>query len=66
MNHIHVPFGNTVRWARIHVELTENADEDAALTQIRSALAEALEQAEGRLLAARIELSGACIAHDRF
>ncbi|HEX3993273.1 MAG TPA: DNA repair exonuclease [Acetobacteraceae bacterium] len=61
----HIAF-DTVRWARVHVELTENADEDAALTQLRLALAEALEQAEGRLLAARIELSGACLAHDSF
>ena len=46
--------------------LTEDATEDAALNQVRTALAVALEQAEGRLLAARIELSGTCIAHDSF
>jgi exonuclease SbcD len=48
------------------VVLTEEADEDLALTQVRTALTAALEQAEGRLLAARITLSGACAAHDVF
>jgi exonuclease SbcD len=57
---------DTVRWARIPVVLTEEADEDLALTQVRTALTAALEQAEGRLLAARITLSGACAAHDLF
>ena len=46
--------------------LTEDAGEDAALNLVRTALAQALEQADGRLLAARIELSGVCIAHDSF
>ena len=61
----HIAF-DTVRWARIPVPLPEDADEDAALSQIVAALALALEQADGRLLAARIELSGSCIAHDGF
>jgi exonuclease SbcD len=57
---------DTVRWARIPIVLTQDADEDSALTQVRAALAASLEQAEGRLLAARVTLSGACIAHDSF
>jgi DNA repair protein SbcD/Mre11 len=57
---------DTVRWARITVALTEHTGEDAALSQVRAALAVALDQADGRLLAARIELFGACIAHDSF
>jgi predicted phosphodiesterase len=62
---VHQSF-DTVRWARIPVVLTQEVDEDSALTQVRGALAASLEQAEGRLLAARITLSGACIAHDSF
>jgi DNA repair protein SbcD/Mre11 len=57
---------DTVRWSRILVVLTEAADEDVALAQIRSAFATHFEQSEGRLLAARVTLSGACIAHDSF
>jgi exonuclease SbcD len=57
---------DTVRWARIPVLLTQDADEDLALSQVRTALAAAFELAEGRLLAARITLSGACAAHDAF
>ncbi len=60
-----VPF-DTVRWARVDVRLAEDAGEDAALTQVRTELATAYEQAEGRLLAARIALSGACAAHETF
>ena len=60
-----VPF-DTVRWARIEVRLAEDVGEDVALTQVRTALATELEQAEGRLLAARIILSGACAAHESF
>jgi DNA repair exonuclease SbcCD nuclease subunit len=61
----HICF-DTVRWARVPVVLTEDSSEDAALNQVRAALAAALEQADGRLLAARIELSGVSIAHDSF
>ena len=57
---------DAVRWARIPIILTADADEDLALTQIRAALAAELEQSGGRLLAARITVSGACAAHDSF
>jgi predicted phosphodiesterase len=57
---------DTIRWARIPVILGLDDDEDTALTQVRAALAAALEQADGRLLATRITLSGACAAHDSF
>jgi exonuclease SbcD len=60
-----VPF-DTVRWARIDVDLAEDAGEDAALSQVRAELVSAYEQAEGRLLAARILMSGACVAHEAF
>jgi len=57
---------DTVRWARIDIVLTADADEDAALAQMRGALGTELERAEGRLLAVRIVLSGGCAAHDTF
>ena len=54
---------DVVRWARITADLTGAADEDAAMSRIRGALAAALEAADGRLLAVRLVLEGACIAH---
>lgn len=57
---------DTVRWARVPVELTAETDEEAALAQVRAALNVELGLAEGRLLAVRIVLSGACVAHDMF
>jgi DNA repair protein SbcD/Mre11 len=57
---------DTVRWARIEVPLAHDASEDDALTEVRAALATAFEQAEGRLLATRITLTGACAAHESF
>jgi DNA repair protein SbcD/Mre11 len=55
-----------VRWDRIEVAVPNDADEDAALELTRVALLEACKQADGRLLATRIVLSGACAAHAAF
>ena len=57
---------DSVRWARVDVELRDTDEEDAALGRVRQALEHAVDQAEGRLLAARVILSGACLAHDAF
>jgi DNA repair exonuclease SbcCD nuclease subunit len=57
---------DVVRWARISIALGNETGEEMALAQIRAALAEAYQQASGRLLAVRIALSGACLAHDSF
>jgi exonuclease SbcD len=54
---------DTVRWARIEVDLTGADNEDAALALVRADIASALEAADGRLLAARIVLIGASPAH---
>ena len=62
---VSLPF-DTVRWARILVPLPEDADEEAALVLVRAALNAELGRAEGRLLAVRVILSGACAAHDTF
>ncbi len=57
---------DTVRWARVPVVLAADMDEDAALARIRAALGAAYEKAGGRLLAVRIAVSGACLAHESF
>jgi DNA repair exonuclease SbcCD nuclease subunit len=59
----HVAF-DAVRWARVPIVLTEDVDEETVLNLVRSVLTTELEAAEGRLLAVRIILSGACVAHE--
>jgi DNA repair protein SbcD/Mre11 len=54
---------DTVRWAQVPVDLSGAADEDAALALTRAHLTDALNAADGRLLAARILLTGATDAH---
>ena len=54
---------DVVRWARIDCDLAGAADEDAALARVRGAFAAALARADGRLLATRVVLQGACPAH---
>jgi DNA repair protein SbcD/Mre11 len=54
---------DTVRWAQIPVDLTGAVDEDTALALVRASVAAAIGSADGRLLAARILLRGACQAH---
>lgn len=58
-----IPF-DTVRWDRVTVELPQDADEDTAMESTRSKLLDAVSRADGRLLAARVVLSGACLAHE--
>ena len=57
---------DVVRWTRIHVDLTGTGDEEAVLRLARAGLSEAAEQAGGRLVAARIVLSGATATHAAF
>lgn len=57
-----VPF-DTVRWDQVKVDLASASDEDAAFAMIRRHLADALDRAEGRLLAARVLLTGATAAY---
>ena len=54
---------DVVRWRKIPIDLTGAADEEAALTRIREKLADALADAEGRMLAARVHLFGATVSH---
>jgi predicted phosphodiesterase len=55
-----------VRWTTVRVDVPADADEDAALALTRAHLLAAREAAGGRLLVARIALSGACEAHAAF
>lgn len=55
---------DTVRWAQVPVDLGGAVTEEDALAQARAALARATEDADGRLLAARVILAGACAAHE--
>jgi exonuclease SbcD len=50
---------DTVRWEQLEVDVSAAVDEDAALTMARDALAHALNTAGGRLLVARMTLTGA-------
>ena len=49
---------DTVRWEQLAIDVTGAADLDAVLTTVRDRLATALAEADGRLLAARILLTG--------
>jgi DNA repair exonuclease SbcCD nuclease subunit len=54
---------DVVRWATVAVDLTSADDEEAALARVRARLAAEVAAAPGRLLALRLELTGACGAH---
>ncbi len=57
-----IPF-DTVRWVLVDVDVSEATDIDSALRIIRAPLQEALDGADGRLLCARVVLTGATAAH---
>ena len=54
------------RWARCTADATGAATPEAALDVAATALGEALESTGERPLAVRLEVTGACGAHDRF
>lgn len=54
---------DVVRWAKCRVDVSRAADLDEVLGLVGSSLNEAAEQAEERLLAARVELLGATACH---
>ena len=54
---------DVVRWQDVQVNLAGLETETEAIQQIRKSLADAVEMAEGRLLAARITLSGPSQLH---
>jgi DNA repair protein SbcD/Mre11 len=54
---------DVVRWRRLQVDLSGAEDEDGALALVRQGLEAALAEADGRLLAVRLHLSGTTQAH---
>jgi exonuclease SbcD len=54
---------DVVRWANLTVDVTGAADRQDALALARQALTGALPSADGRILACRVTLEGACDAH---
>lgn len=54
---------DVVRWQRVAVDCAGAADEDAVLNRVVRAVGEAVDAADGRLLALRLELSGPTAAH---
>ena len=54
---------DVVRWTALDVDLCGMEKEAEALQQIREVIAGAVDEAEGRLLAARIMLNGATVLH---
>lgn len=55
---------DVVRWARVHVDLSDVTDVEDSLDAVGDALEEEVEAAEGRLVAARLVLEGATAVHD--
>ena len=58
----HVPL-DVVRWKLLSIELQPDDDLDALLAKTRRALDAARAEADGRLLAVRLIVAGACAAH---
>jgi len=54
---------DVVRWAVCELDVTDVADADTIVEQAREALAVAADSADGRLLAARVQLGGVTPAH---
>lgn len=53
-----------VRWTRVHVDAAGAADDLEVLVRADTALRAAVQSADGRLMAARIELTGVSTAHN--
>lgn len=56
---------DVLRWALCEVDLTGSETVDDVYEQVREALQQAQDSAEGRPVAARLVLQGACDAHSR-
>jgi DNA repair exonuclease SbcCD nuclease subunit len=56
---------DVVRWAQVVVDVSKAGDVDEACELVRGAMAEAKTSSDGRLLAARVRLTGGSPAHQR-
>jgi DNA repair exonuclease SbcCD nuclease subunit len=52
------------RWARLKVDVSGAANAEEAMDRAMAVIERALEETEGRPLAARVELTGPCAAHE--
>lgn len=59
----HVPL-DVLRWQHIDIVADDKDDLDAVLARVDERLREEVGAAEGRLLAVRLQIAGACAAHD--
>jgi len=58
-------FLDVVRWQQCRVDCTGSATEDDVLERFGGEFQKLLQQADDRLLAVRVELSGSCLAHKK-
>lgn len=56
---------DVLRWSLCEVNLTDSETVSDAYEQVRKGLQQALDSAQGRPVAARLVLQGACVAHSR-
>jgi len=56
---------DVLRWSICEVDVTDHETVDDVYDQVRGALQQALDTAEGRPVAARLVLKGACAVHSR-
>ncbi|MDV6344023.1 DNA repair exonuclease [Nitrosomonas sp. Is37] len=56
---------DVLRWSLCEVNLTDSETVSDAYEQVRKVLQQALDSAQGRPVAARLVLEGACVAHSR-
>lgn len=54
---------DVVRWTHVAIDATGLHEAEDVMFETRSAIEKALENADGRLLAARVSISGSCSAH---
>ncbi len=54
---------DVVRWAHVSVDVADAVDLDAVLAKVETAVNEAADEADERLLAVRVQLSGAAPCH---
>jgi DNA repair exonuclease SbcCD nuclease subunit len=55
---------DVVRWAHLHIDAAKAPDADTVLTGVQEQLRTARDQADGRLLAARVSVEGPSDAHE--
>lgn len=56
---------DVIRWAQLTVDCTGVETGEDAVQKVRSALEAELANSEGRMLAARVEIIGSCLAHKK-